>query len=206
MFLYDIINNPYGRFFMTTAHHRLKQPEQVRAQLLLVVRDLLVEEGLHAVTLEAVALRAGVSKGGLQYHFRSKQALLDALCGQLLDEFEQLYAAVLSAEPEIPGRAARAYVRCSFDFAHPLNTVKTQRAIALLALNVPHFRASWRALMLGALADDGSDPQLAQRLLLCRLAADGFWFAQMLDVYALDETSNQTILLNILNLSAGVLP
>ena len=64
---------------MTEAHRRPKQPELIRSQLLLVVRDILVQEGPHAVTLDAVSRRANVTKGGLQHHFRSKQALLQAL-------------------------------------------------------------------------------------------------------------------------------
>lgn len=61
---------------MSEAHHRSKQPDQVRAELLRVAIELIVSEGYESLTLDKVAKRAGVSKGGLQYRFSSKAVLL----------------------------------------------------------------------------------------------------------------------------------
>lgn len=185
---------------MTLAHQRQKQPELVRSQLLAVVREILVAEGAQAVTLDAVSKRAGVSKGGLQYHFRSKQALLNALCDQLFGEFEKRFEDALSAEADTPGRHARAYIRTCFDDGNECNQVETQRAIALLALNLPECRERWNTMMQTALAADGSDLGAANLLLVCRLAADGFWFAQMLDVYDLNDTRKASLLQILLRL------
>lgn len=67
-----------------------------RDRILDALQRLLVEEGLHAVTLEAVAGVAGVSKGGLLYHFPSKEALITGLAQRLAEssdaEFEQALA------------------------------------------------------------------------------------------------------------------
>jgi AcrR family transcriptional regulator len=46
-----------------------------RDRILVALRDLLSTGGPGAVTLESVAALAGVSKGGLLYHFPSKSAL-----------------------------------------------------------------------------------------------------------------------------------
>ncbi|EME56823.1 TetR/AcrR family transcriptional regulator [Amycolatopsis decaplanina] len=46
--------------------------------------EILIEQGPGGVTLEAVAARAGVSKGGLLYHFGSKDALVDGLMERLV--------------------------------------------------------------------------------------------------------------------------
>nr|WP_315430959.1 TetR/AcrR family transcriptional regulator [uncultured Albidiferax sp.] len=185
---------------MTLAHQRQKQPELVRSQLLAVMRELLVLEGSQALTLDAVSKRAGVTKGGLQHHFRSKQALLTALCDQLFEEFEERYEQALSIEENTPGRHARAYVRTCFDSGGDCNQVETQRAIALLALSLPECRERWNAMMRRALSQDGSAPEVANLLLVCRLAADGFWFAQMLGAYDLDEARKASILLVLLRL------
>lgn len=188
---------------MTEAHRRQKQPQLIRHQLLAVVRDLLVHEGPHAVTLDAVARRANVTKGGLQHHFRSKQALLDALSEQLFEEFAQSYEKALQREAETPGRHARAYIRTCFDDRADCNRVDTQRAIGLLALTSPACRDRWHATMKTALAADGQDPNTANLLLACRLAGDGFWFAQMLDVYELDAQRKQDLLELLLKLCSG---
>lgn len=47
--------------------------------------DEIVDRGVGSVTLESVATRAGVSKGGLLYHFPSKQALTDGVAQRLRD-------------------------------------------------------------------------------------------------------------------------
>lgn len=64
-----------------------------RDRILDALERILVDDGLHAVTLERVAERAGVSKGGLLYHFPSKEALITGLARRLAeaveDEFEQ---------------------------------------------------------------------------------------------------------------------
>lgn len=186
---------------MTQAHRRQKHPELVRSQLLTVVRELLVNEGPHAVTLDAVSAKAGVTKGGLQHHFRSKQALLDALRDQLFEEFQQGYAQALSLEEEgRPGRHARAYIRTAFDDGPDCNRVEAQRAIGLLALTLPDCRQQWSDAMQAAMAEDGDDPGVADRLLACRMAADGYWFSQMLDVYPLDEARKARILKTLLDL------
>ncbi|MGN6428010.1 MAG: TetR/AcrR family transcriptional regulator, partial [Leifsonia sp.] len=48
-----------------------------RDRILDAFEELLAEHSERAATLDAVAAKAGVSKGGLLYHFASKDALVD---------------------------------------------------------------------------------------------------------------------------------
>ncbi len=187
---------------MTEAHRRQKQPEVVRSQLLAVARLLLVGEGAHAVTLDEVSRRAGVTKGGLQHHFPNKKALLDALSGQLFTEFEDRFARLLAAEPATPGRNARAYIRTCFDSHGGMEEAEIQLAISLLTLGTPEYRAQWNERMKAELATDHLDVKAPDLLLVCRLAADGFWFSQMLGVYDVDEAHKARILSTLLALCA----
>ena len=57
--------------------------------------------------------------------------------------------------------------------------------------------------MQAALAADGPDADTANLLLLCRLAGDGFWFAQMLDVYELSAQRRADLLALLLKLCGG---
>ena len=54
-----------------------------RDRLLDAARQILVERGAGHLTLDAVAELAGVSKGGLLYHFPSKPALIEGLAQRL---------------------------------------------------------------------------------------------------------------------------
>jgi AcrR family transcriptional regulator len=62
---------------------RMPHPESARDRVLVAYEDLLIETGERGATLDAVAARAGVSKGGLLYHFGSKDALTEGLLERL---------------------------------------------------------------------------------------------------------------------------
>jgi AcrR family transcriptional regulator len=48
---------------------------------------VVIDEGAKHMTLETVARKAGVSKGGLIYNFPSKDKLLDAMLFRLIERF-----------------------------------------------------------------------------------------------------------------------
>ncbi|WP_344217470.1 TetR/AcrR family transcriptional regulator [Nonomuraea bangladeshensis] len=64
-----------------------------RNELLDAAEEILCDQGSAALTLSAVADRAGVSKGGLLYHFNSKEALIKGMVERLIEDFDQLMAA-----------------------------------------------------------------------------------------------------------------
>jgi AcrR family transcriptional regulator len=70
----------------------LKGRSSTRERLLEAAASIVQREGVLALTLEAVAARARVSKGGLLYHFPTKEALVRALLEYHLDQFEQALA------------------------------------------------------------------------------------------------------------------
>ncbi|MEP0456590.1 MAG: helix-turn-helix domain-containing protein, partial [Roseibium sp.] len=64
---------------MPEAHKRVKDPQAVRRRLMDEAKKLAIESGISAITVQAVASAAGVTKGGFLHHFPSKQALIDAI-------------------------------------------------------------------------------------------------------------------------------
>jgi AcrR family transcriptional regulator len=80
--------------------------EGARDRVLDALEDLLVEEGLSGVTLEAVADRAAVSKGGLLYHFPTRKALLAGLVARMAEQSR----AQLDDELERGGSVAALYL------------------------------------------------------------------------------------------------
>ena len=82
-----------------------------RAALLDAAVAVIRRDGARALTLDAVAAEAGVSKGGVLYHFNTKRALIDGLLARWLDDFE----ARLGGED-----FAAAYIRaCDLSAAEP---------------------------------------------------------------------------------------
>jgi AcrR family transcriptional regulator len=101
-----------------------------RTRVLDAAERIVQARGVAALTLEAAAREAHVSKGGLLYHFASKEALLSALMQRLADfiqgEFDTIYARV----PAGPGRTARAFLAWQFE-GDELHDEKTDRATAV---------------------------------------------------------------------------
>ncbi len=93
----QVLYRPAGTVYVVAAG--------TRERILIAVRDLLAARGPGGVTLEAVADRAGVSKGGLLYHFSSKAALYLGLLEQVRDTV----AAEMSGRAAA-GDAARAFL------------------------------------------------------------------------------------------------
>jgi|AntRauTorcE11898_2_1112593.scaffolds.fasta_scaffold12005_3 AcrR family transcriptional regulator len=138
-----------------------------------------LRNGAAHLTLDAVAAEAGVSKGGLLYHFADKQALLAGLLEAALQHFDDAVLQRAAADSR-PGALVRAYAEASESTASalpdlfPALLAAAAHDPALLAPAQDHFRR-WQQ----RLEADGVDPVDA---LLVRLAADGLWFA---DAYGL---------------------
>lgn len=81
----------------------------VAAHVLDAAVDVIASEGIDALTVERVARRAGMSVGGVTYHFTSKQTLVEALATRFLDAVEAQWTAA-----HTDGRSlADAYVAVS---------------------------------------------------------------------------------------------
>ena len=89
---------------------------RTRAQILAAAAELAKEKGAAHISIEAIAQRAGLSKGGLLYHFPKKDALIQALVEQHLAEVESQLAGAEAANGHRRSNAvARAFVGLSHD-------------------------------------------------------------------------------------------
>ena len=152
----------------------------VRDRLLDSAEAVLAEHGSQGLTLAAVAAHAGVSKGGLLYHFAGKDALITALMERLIADFDGRVAAF---RRDRPGWYTRAYIEATFDFltAQDADVLRRRWAVLCAAstdwvLNKPFAVAQRRWMSEGL--DEEPDPDLSQ---LARLAADGLWETAELD-------------------------
>ncbi|WP_329086284.1 MULTISPECIES: TetR/AcrR family transcriptional regulator [unclassified Streptosporangium] len=147
-------------------------------RLLDAAAEVLLSEGAESLTLEAVAQRAGVSKGGLFYHFPTKQALVIAMVERLTKAFDDALAQAGNG----PGDFLRAYVQATIPERHT-TTAPADRVTAALLAGVLVYPAgleplrerfaAWQA----RLTEDGIDPAAATAV---RLAVDGWWAVRLL--------------------------
>jgi AcrR family transcriptional regulator len=73
-------------------------------QWLAAARALLVAQGIEAVKVDRIARRLGVTRGGFYWHFRGRQALLDALLAEWEETSIIPFAELDSAAPDLESR------------------------------------------------------------------------------------------------------
>ncbi|MGV5046047.1 TetR/AcrR family transcriptional regulator [Rhodococcus pyridinivorans] len=142
-----------------------------RAKLLDAFVTILLEQGERAATLESVAAAANVSKGGLLYHFPSKDALVAALA-EHLETLAADDAELMRTAPEGP---ATYYIRTSVFADTPLD----RAIVALTRLSQtanPRAQQALRRIHQGwfeALSDEVTDPAAARAVMLI---GDGLYY------------------------------
>lgn len=67
----------------------------MRAQVVDAARELLRTDGPHAITLKAVAVRAGITHGNVTYHFGTVAALHAALIATIIEDLTDATAAAV---------------------------------------------------------------------------------------------------------------
>src|SRR5690625_3192744 len=145
-----------------------------REGLLDALEEILIDDGERAATLDAVAARARVSKGGLLYHFASKAALVDGLVARLRERAE-VDAHDMRSAPEGP---AAHYVRTSAEIDSDFD--RTLLAVLRLSLGsdsqvtdaLQEIRAGWLELIAAEMGDD----DIARAVLLM---GDGLYAASL---------------------------
>jgi AcrR family transcriptional regulator len=71
---------------------------------------VVMEAGAAHMTLDAVAAKAGVSKGGLLHHFPTKVALLETMINRLIEVRNESRQKIFRELPESPTRMLKAYM------------------------------------------------------------------------------------------------
>jgi AcrR family transcriptional regulator len=160
-------------------------------------------DGSAKLTLDAVAAEAGVSKGGLLYHFPSKEALISALVERMIASYVGAQESAVERDQREPGSWTRAYVRVTAGSGsrseHDATSAALLAAITADPSLIDPLReryAQWRA----RIDADGLDPDLATIL---SLAADGLWLADLLNLAPLAGAKRKRVVKRMLEMAGG---
>lgn len=156
-----------------------------RRRILDAAQQLAFHAGAANLSLDAVAERAGVSKGGLLYHFPTKSALLKALVADFLERFDQALSAEETAG--LPNAVIRAYLT-QFATERARNPQPAAGLLAALAEDpgllapVQHYESDF----LARIRANATDPQMAT---LIFYALHGMRAMEMFNIRVLDAAS-----------------
>ena len=168
-----------------------------RQSIIEAARRIVQRDGVARLTIEAVAREAGYSKGGVLYHFPTKDALIEGMITSFLEAFERDLSSALAQE-EGPGSWLRAYIRSCQSEEIEVETING--LIAAIATNPhllepmrQHYR-TWQACV----ESDGLPLALATTL---RLAMDGLWFADLFGLASPSGKLREEVILTILTMA-----
>lgn len=159
-------------------------PADSKNRILNSAEAVVLRDGVARLTLDAVAAEVGLSKGGVLYHYPSKDALVRGMVERLIDQTEAEINKLAAADPEPRGRVLRSYVRVTFpeDGTAPARVNQLAAVLLTAILTNPnlvepirnHFGQMQRRLLA-----DGLDEKTVH---IVRLASDGLWLSEMLQM------------------------
>ncbi len=170
----------------------MARPPHAREKVLDAFESLLIDDGERAATMDATARAAGVSKGGLLYHFGSKSAMEEAL----VERMDRLVIEDLDAMAASAGGVVDAFIRSSATINSPLDRAIV--SVGRLATSgsptaaeaLRRLRESWRAFLAPHVPDDTA-------LTLVMLVADGVYFNQALEIGSVAEIADMDALITL---------
>lgn len=169
-----------------------KSGTNTHKSILEAANRVVIEQGVDHMTLEMVAKEAGISKGGLLYHFPNKEALIIGMINDYLERFTRDFYATAENDKEISGRWARAYLTTTFADNQRIPRMSSG-LLAAIATN-PSLLSPLQARFqewVGLLDQDGIDPTLAT---IVRLVADGLWMVELFGLAAPDSLMKERVL------------
>ncbi|MCA0971464.1 TetR/AcrR family transcriptional regulator [Halobacillus litoralis] len=168
-------------------------PRQSKRQLILEAAAKIVkEQGSDALTLDAVAKRAEVSKGGLLYHFSSKEALVKGLVQHMNEVYRDNVESLVQADREEKGKWARSFINVMHDKGVENRTISSGM-LAAQGINPDLLKplqdtyAEWQQ----QIENDGIEEVDATIL---RLAVDGLWLSEIFGLGTLPDSLRSQVL------------
>lgn len=170
-----------------------------REAILDAAEAVVLENGGGHITLDAVAKKAGVSKGGLFYNFPTKEALLEAMIVRYAERLREDRSRPRAAMPDEPTRDIRAYVLSALD----RDSTEKRMGVALLAAVAHDLQMLEPAkLVYRRMLDDivASSPR-PERAIVISLATDGLWLMELLGVCPLDDKQREQVMAELLRMT-----
>lgn len=154
-----------------------RKPTITRDRLLDVAEDIVRTDGAKALTIGALASAAGISKGGVQYSFASKDDLVRALIERWTHQFDALLETDASLDPPA---LVRLYIQAMRASQQAMNAKMAGLMIAYIEdpENLRETRR-WYHAMFDRLGGDTPDAQAAR---VAFLAVEGLFLLRIIGI------------------------
>ncbi|ODQ03851.1 MULTISPECIES: TetR/AcrR family transcriptional regulator [Enterobacterales] len=161
-----------------------------REKLLETIFDIVMEQGAAALTIDTVAKRMGISKGGVQYCFSSKEAMIDAMFEHWEESYETKFKEVIKNDDSSENRvAAHIYATQAHD---QISFAKGASLLAAL-LQTPEYLQSTKAWYQQRLTGIDTTTEAGKRARLAFLATEGTFLLRYLGLMDINDNEWQSI-------------
>ena len=162
---------------------------------------VVLKGGAAHMTLDSVARKAGVSKGGLLYNFPTKEILLKAMVSRLIRYFEEERIKKMAGMKAEPAREIKAHILSIL--ARNCRTDRSAAALlAAIAYN-PKLVEPIRKDSLKFMAEMTTPGLGFERKAVIMLAAMGLHLQEILQVSCLDDKQRKGVIAEFLRLADG---
>lgn len=150
---------------------------------------VIMEKGFAKLTLDSVAVKAGISKGGLLHHYPTKNKLLEALVERSADNWRICFNEAYEKSAEGPGRMVRGLLdHCLIDPESWTEELRSTSSAVFAALAqdpslIDPMRKAYSELY-ELIANDGLPKGVAEAIVS---SIDGLWLNWVLGIVAVDE-------------------
>lgn len=166
----------------------MKKPQITVQQILQAALNVAAEKGAGKVTLDAVAKASGLSKGGLLYHFPSKEALIAAMVQHLLEDAEQNRLQLAEQEPSVLVSLLKARELFSRQI-----TGNTAMAILAAAAEQPALLQPLQQHNSKVLAEVFAEQSHTEEAMLLMVASEGLIFQELLNISPFNRQQKATL-------------
>ena len=166
-----------------------------REKLLEAIFDIVMEQGgAAALTIDTVAKKMGISKGGVQYCFNSKEAMIDAMFEHWEGGYEARFNQVVANDNSANNRV-RAHIHATHDH-DKLSFAKGASLMAAL-LQTPEYLQSTKAWYQQRLAGVDTTTVEGKRARLAFLATEGAFLLRYFGLMDIDDNEWEEIFSDI---------
>ncbi|MEK5333017.1 TetR/AcrR family transcriptional regulator [Lysinibacillus sp. FSL W8-0992] len=165
-----------------------------RAHIIHTAIQYLKEHDLHTLTLDKIAQKANISKGGLLYHFKSKDELYSAIAQTIMTEFVDSFEAITQLEHGT-GKRTRGFILASqkdYEDGAWINI-----AIQIIQ-NDNHSISIAYEQLLESLLHDGLEPSIVHMI---RLTIDGLYYSKLLNIAPVSKQVTETVFDQLLQMT-----
>ena len=175
-------------------------PGSAREKIIDAAVEVVVESGARHLTLEAVAAKAGVSRGGLLYHYPNKEALLQGLLDRRVQSINKSIADRRMEHQDSEKPETTAYVLSLVEEEVGMERA-TSVAIIASAAHDPQLLAPAREDYYRHLHHMMQDGITLERAAVITLAANGLKMMEAFNMFPFTQEERQRIVEEILSIA-----